>query len=55
VPFDYQLPRRDLMGRPTAATVLLNLLPSADSLAVTTIALKEHVGLLIYRLRGWAR
>ena len=52
---DYQLPRRDLMGRTTASSLMLNLLPSADSLASTTVALKEHIGLLVYRLRGWAR
>lgn len=52
---DYQLPRRDLLGRPTASSVLLDLMPSAESLAGTTMALKEHIGLLIYRLRGWAR
>lgn len=52
---DYQLPRRDLMGQPTASSVLLDLLPNADALAGTTMALKEHLGLLVYRLRGWAR
>jgi len=52
---DYQLPRRDLIGRTTASSVLLDLLPSADALAGTTMALKEHLGLLVYRLRGWAR
>ncbi len=52
---DYQLPQRSLMGRATATSVLLSLLPSADSLAGTTMALREHIGWIVYRLRGWVR
>lgn len=33
---------------------LLNTLPSAEALSNSTLALKEWVGLLTYRLRGWA-
>lgn len=33
---------------------VLDLIPGAESLARTTGALKEHLGLLAYRLRGWA-
>lgn len=32
---------------------LLNLLPDADRLQQTTRALKEYVGIFVYRLRGW--
>uniref|UniRef100_B8HLC9 DUF218 domain-containing protein n=1 Tax=Cyanothece sp. (strain PCC 7425 / ATCC 29141) TaxID=395961 RepID=B8HLC9_CYAP4 len=32
---------------------LLSLLPSAETLQNTTLALKEYVGLVVYRLRGW--
>lgn len=32
---------------------LLNLLPDSDRLEHFTRALKEYVGLLVYRLRGW--
>jgi uncharacterized SAM-binding protein YcdF (DUF218 family) len=32
---------------------LINLLPSAENLHWTTSALKEYVGIWIYRLRGW--
>lgn len=32
---------------------ILNLFPSADNLSQTTGALKEYLGLFIYRLRGW--
>jgi uncharacterized SAM-binding protein YcdF (DUF218 family) len=33
---------------------LLNTLPSAEALNNSTLALKEWIGLLTYRLRGWA-
>lgn len=33
---------------------MLRLLPNVDSLEDTTNALKEFIGLTIYRLRGWA-
>jgi uncharacterized SAM-binding protein YcdF (DUF218 family) len=33
---------------------LLSLLPDAENLLLTTRSLKEYVGLLVYRLRGWA-
>jgi uncharacterized SAM-binding protein YcdF (DUF218 family) len=33
---------------------LLKLLPDAENLMLTTRALKEWVGLVVYRLRGWA-
>ncbi|MDD2695739.1 MAG: YdcF family protein [Anaerolineales bacterium] len=32
---------------------LYNLLPNAENLALTTRALKEHLGVIVYRLRGW--
>ena len=32
---------------------VINLVPTADNLVMTTGALKEYLGLLIYRLRGW--
>jgi uncharacterized SAM-binding protein YcdF (DUF218 family) len=32
---------------------LLNLLPNAYSLQQSTKALKEYIGLVVYRLRGW--
>ena len=30
-----------------------NFLPTVENLELTTRALKEYIGLLIYRLRGW--
>jgi uncharacterized SAM-binding protein YcdF (DUF218 family) len=32
---------------------ILGILPEAESLEMTTKTMKEYVGLLIYRLRGW--
>ncbi len=32
---------------------LLNLIPSAEALEHTTKALREYIGLMVYRLRGW--
>ena len=32
---------------------LMNLIPTASNLKNTTLALKEYVGIFVYRLRGW--
>lgn len=42
---------QELQG--SAQSTLLNLLPDADRLQQFTRALKEYVGLIVYRLRGW--
>ncbi len=31
----------------------INLFPTASNLSITTNALKEYIGLLVYRLQGW--
>jgi uncharacterized SAM-binding protein YcdF (DUF218 family) len=51
---DFQLPERASFGSPTLAGTLLNLLPSAEALVLTTTAVREHLGFLVYRLRGLA-
>jgi uncharacterized SAM-binding protein YcdF (DUF218 family) len=51
---DYQLPDRAHYGQPTAGNTLKSLLPDAEALHLSTVALKEHLGLAIYRLRGWS-
>ncbi len=33
--------------------ILLNLLPDVDRLQMTTRAVKEYIGIVIYRLKGW--
>ncbi len=42
----------DLNHAPLAAQVV-NLLPSVSYLGMTTGALKEYLGILVYRMRGW--
>ncbi|AFZ30544.1 YdcF family protein [Gloeocapsa sp. BRSZ] len=37
----------------SSEAALLNLLPEAERLYQSTRALKEYVGLVVYRLRGW--
>ena len=51
---DYQLPDRAHFGKPTAGSVLKDLLPDAEFLYLSTVALKENIGLLAYRLKGWS-
>ncbi|KAB8314963.1 YdcF family protein [Tolypothrix campylonemoides VB511288] len=41
----------ELTSTPKAA--LLNVLPDVDNLKLFTAALKEYIGILAYRLRGW--
>jgi uncharacterized SAM-binding protein YcdF (DUF218 family) len=41
----------ELSANPTA--FLVNILPSASSLSLTTNVLKEYIGMLAYRLKGW--
>jgi uncharacterized SAM-binding protein YcdF (DUF218 family) len=54
VPADFQLPQRRLYGSPTAASLVLSLAPDAEALYLSSVMLKEHLGLLVYRLRGWS-
>jgi uncharacterized SAM-binding protein YcdF (DUF218 family) len=39
---------------PTPEAKLLSLLPDAIELKNTSLALKEYVGILVYKLKGWA-
>lgn len=54
-PTDFLLTQADwaYFTRPDPLIQFRNLLPRADNLNRTTDALKEYVGMLIYRLRGW--
>ncbi|MFQ6538563.1 MULTISPECIES: YdcF family protein [Aphanothece] len=54
VPADYQLPSRANYGRATLGSTLLDLAPNAEALHLSTVMLKEHLGLLVYRWRGWS-
>ena len=51
---DFQLPARSHYGSPSPGSLLKDLVPDADALALSTVALKEHLGLTLYRLRGWS-
>jgi len=42
----------DLTHAPLASQII-NLLPSISNLRLTTDALKEYLGILVYRLKGW--
>ncbi|MGV2831123.1 YdcF family protein [Myxosarcina sp. GI1(2024)] len=40
-------------ARDNLQTRILSLIPSSGNLDRTTMALKEYIGLLVYRLKGW--
>lgn len=53
-PTDFSVTAKDLEEQQnTPQAILLNLIPDADRLQLSSRALKEYVGLFIYRLRGW--
>lgn len=54
-PADYNITQADWnrLWQPSLTTQLFNLLPSVGNLNDTTSTLKEYLGILIYRLRGW--
>jgi uncharacterized SAM-binding protein YcdF (DUF218 family) len=53
-PTDYRLSRSEIDQPNTQIqAAILALLPNADDLALTTLALKEYVGILVYKLKGW--
>jgi uncharacterized SAM-binding protein YcdF (DUF218 family) len=53
-PTDYRLSRSEIDQPNTQIqAAILALLPNADDLAMTTLALKEYVGIVVYKLKGW--
>ena len=46
-------PQYSLTVRDNLAQQFIDALPQAGNLALTTRALKEYVGLVVYRLKGW--
>jgi uncharacterized SAM-binding protein YcdF (DUF218 family) len=54
-PTDYSVTQAawQRLTNPNLATQLLNLMPNIDNLSSVTRALKEYLGMLVYRLRGW--
>lgn len=53
-PTDFLVTQQEI-GEPNSSfqATLLSLLPDADRLDKTTRALKEYIGMVVYRLRGW--
>ncbi|NOX63773.1 MAG: YdcF family protein [Chloroflexi bacterium] len=43
----------EFLRRPDIRAQILHLLPNAQSLDWTSLALKEYIGLFVYALRGW--
>jgi uncharacterized SAM-binding protein YcdF (DUF218 family) len=53
-PTDFLVTQHDIEeSSNTTEAILLNLLPDTDRLDKTTRALKEYIGTVVYRLRGW--
>jgi uncharacterized SAM-binding protein YcdF (DUF218 family) len=54
-PTDYTITQVewDELMRPDLTTLLVNLMPTPSNLSLTTNALKEYLGMLVYRMRGW--
>jgi uncharacterized SAM-binding protein YcdF (DUF218 family) len=54
-PTDFTVTNQDLQEyQATVQSFLLNLLPDVDKLQQTTRVLKEYVGIVVYRLKGWS-
>ena len=54
-PADFSLTEKDWQTiiHPQGVELIFNLLPGAGNLQAATNALKEYLGMLVYRLRGW--
>ncbi len=53
-PADFTISDRNLIeNRFSVESRILSFIPNAQSLDYTTQALKEYIGTLIYRLKGW--
>jgi uncharacterized SAM-binding protein YcdF (DUF218 family) len=54
-PTDYTITQAgiDNLASLDLPALLVNVLPNSSSLGLTTNAMKEYIGLLVYRLRGW--
>ncbi|NLW71329.1 MAG: YdcF family protein, partial [Chloroflexi bacterium] len=55
LPVDFSVTQNDSAEKQNGGWVnrVLNVIPSASNLALTTSALKEYLGMLIYTLQGW--
>jgi uncharacterized SAM-binding protein YcdF (DUF218 family) len=53
-PTDFTALQLDQASQSSFEATILDSLPDADQLRRTNRALKEYIGILVYRLRGWA-
>jgi hypothetical protein len=51
---DFQVVNQASTGSGTAASLLDDVLPSAGALSNTSTNLRELMGLVVYKLRGWS-
>ncbi|GAB4228532.1 MAG: YdcF family protein [Elainellaceae cyanobacterium] len=52
-PTDFLISQEQLQSPKTPQEVVLNLLPDSQNLNQFTRAMKEYIGLVVYRLKGW--
>lgn len=54
-PTDYRVTQKqwDNLKNPAVETQLINLIPNVSNMASLTNALKEYIGIAVYRLRHW--
>lgn len=54
-PTDYYITDKDrtYLRSPDFRIQIMNLLPTANNLNLTSLAMKEYIGIIVYRLRNW--
>nr|WP_306301625.1 YdcF family protein [Geminocystis herdmanii] len=52
-PTDYIVTEKDFSEDANWQNFLINLFPDSGALNNTTLALKEYIGMIVYRLKGW--
>ena len=54
-PVDFTITEQNWQSvfQPSLGELVINLMPNASALDLTTTVLKEYIGLFVYHLRGW--
>lgn len=52
-PTDYLVTEADFLEEDNWQNILLNLFPNSGYLNNTTLAIKEYMGMMVYKLKGW--
>lgn len=54
-PVDFTITEQNWQSvfHPSLGELVINLMPNASALNLTTTVMKEYIGLFVYRLRGW--